>query len=235
MTVLWAAIRTRFSMASILSSRRRRQRARSAAVCSGFERRARRPTKGSTKGSMPGRTALLVLFSCASCGSCKSSAGHPSTPYGVPLASLTVTSKSFSPNGAVPVDYTCAGADRSPGLSWSAPPAGTKSVCIVMDDPDASGGDFTHWLALDLRPDAVSIPEAIDVADLGGTIGINGFDRAGYSGPCPPRMELHHYVFRVFALDATIGAGPSANRDAVDAAMNGHVLAEGALVGTFSR
>jgi len=152
----------------------------------------------------------------------------------VTLSSLTVTSKSFPSGGTVPVDYTCDGADRSPQLTWSAPPPGTKSLAIVTDDPDAPGGDFTHWIVFDLRPDALAIPEGGDPTELGGVLGLNGFNRIGYSGPCPPRMEIHHYFFRVFALDAPLSAKPGANRDTIDAAMSSHVLAEGALMGTFS-
>jgi Raf kinase inhibitor-like YbhB/YbcL family protein len=165
---------------------------------------------------------------------CKSSGAQPSPAPGVTLASLTVTSKSFPSSDAIPVDYTCDGADRSPQLTWSAPPAGTKSLAIVTDDPDAPGGDFTHWLVFNLHPDVLALAEASDPAEQGGVVGLNSFNRVGYSGPCPPRMELHHYFFRVFALDAPLDAKPGSNREAVDAAMSGHVLAEGALMGTFS-
>jgi hypothetical protein len=103
-----------------------------------------------------------------------------------------------------------------------------------MDDPDASSGGFTHWIAANLRPDTLTLPEAVDASELGGVVGINSFNRLGYSGPCPPRRELHHYFFRVFALDTVIPIGADATREAVDAAMSGHVLAEGALVCTFS-
>ena len=164
---------------------------------------------------------------------CKSSP-QPSPREGVALVSLTVTSPAFSSNGPIPVDCTCDGADRSPQLTWSAPPSGTKSLSIVMDDPDASSGGFTHWLAVNLRPDTLTLPEAVDSSELGGVVGINSFNRLGYSGPCPPRRELHHYFFRVFALDTVIPIGADATREAVDAAMSGHVLAAGALVGTFS-
>jgi Raf kinase inhibitor-like YbhB/YbcL family protein len=170
----------------------------------------------------------------AALGACKSGGAQPSPPPGVTLASLAVTSKSFPSSSAIPVDYTCDGADRSPQLTWSAPPAGTRSLAVVVDDPDAPGGIFTHWLVFNLRADTLALAEAIDPGDLGTSVGINGFNRQGYSGPCPPRMELHHYFFRVFALDALLDAKPGANREAVDAAMSGHVLAEGALVGVFS-
>ena len=176
----------------------------------------------------------LAAFLAIVCSSCGSPHAHPSTPKGVTLAKMTVTSRAFSSNGAIPVDFTCDGADRSPSLSWSAPPQATEAFALLADDPDASGGDFTHWVAFNIAKDARSLPEGADPATLGGAVGINGFNRPGYSGPCPPRQEMHRYYFRVFALNARIDAPPGATRDAVEAAMSGHVLAEGSVMGTFA-
>jgi len=148
--------------------------------------------------------------------------------------SLTVTSKAFDANGAIPIDNTCDGADRSPPLTWSAPPPGTKSLAIEAHDPDAPSGDFTHWIVYNLRPDTVAVPEAVDPGALDGATGVNSFNRTGYAGPCPPRLELHRYVFRVFALDTHLDPTSISTREALDAAMSGHVLALGTLVGTFS-
>jgi Raf kinase inhibitor-like YbhB/YbcL family protein len=147
---------------------------------------------------------------------------------------LTVTSRSFPSSGTIPVDNTCDGADKSPQLTWSAPPADTRAYAILVDDPDAPGGDFTHWVAFDLKPDLLAIPEGADPADLGGSNGQNGFDRIGYAGPCPPKGEIHRYFFHVFALNGPLKVRPGATRDAVEKAMSGRVLAEGALIGTFS-
>ncbi len=150
------------------------------------------------------------------------------------MGSIAVTSASFPSNGAIPVDYTCDGADKSPQLTFSAPPEGTQSFAIIADDPDAPGGTFTHWLAYDIRADVLGLPEQADPSVFGGASGTNDFHRSGYAGPCPPKMELHHYYFRVFALNARLGIVPGASRGALDSAMSGRVLAEGALVGTFS-
>jgi Raf kinase inhibitor-like YbhB/YbcL family protein len=177
--------------------------------------------------------AALIFFTTA-CDGCKSSSPPPSAAPGVALGSLTVTSKSFRSNGAIPVDYTCDGADRSPELTWSAPPAGTQSFVIIADDSDAPGGTFTHWLAYGLRGELRAIPEGADVQTLGGAVGTNDFNRQSYSGPCPPRGEMHRYSFRVFALNAAIDTASGATRDATNGAMSGHVLAEGALMGVFS-
>jgi Raf kinase inhibitor-like YbhB/YbcL family protein len=101
-----------------------------------------------------------------------------------------------------------------------------------VDDPDAPGGDFTHWILVNVPGDALSLPESPDVT--GASVGLNGFGQASYGGPCPPRLEIHHYRFIVFALDARLDVPQGAPRDAVDAAMSRHVLAAGTLVGTFS-
>lgn len=185
---------------------------------------------------MGNQAALLsgfVLATCTACNGCQASGGHPSTPPGVTLASITVTSTAFAANGPIPVDNTCDGADRSPPLTWSAPPQKTRSIAVLVDDPDAPGGDFVHWVAFNLPGTIVSLGEGADIGALGGISGTNGFEHLGYGGPCPPRREMHRYAFRVRALDAPLDAGPGATRDAVEAAMSGHVLAEGTLLGVF--
>ncbi len=176
----------------------------------------------------------LIFYAHAACIGCKSGGGQPSTAPGTSLGSLTVTSSSFVSNGAIPVDYTCDGADKSPQLTFSAPPAGTQSFAIVADDPDAPGGTFTHWIAYNLPGGVRALAEGADPAALGGGVALNDFSRPGYAGPCPPKRELHHFHFRVFALNASIDVPTNATRDVVDAAMSHHVLAEGILVGVFS-
>ncbi len=166
--------------------------------------------------------------------SCRGGGGDVLSPPGTTMETLAVTSRSFSSDGEIPVDYTCDGADRSPQITWSAPPAGTKTFAVVVEDPDAASGTFTHWIVYNIGADARTLPEAVDPSTLGGASGLNDFKRPGYGGPCPPQLEIHHFAFRVFALNAVLEAGPEPNRDAIDAAMSGHVLAAGALVGSFS-
>lgn len=179
--------------------------------------------------------ASLALLGAAFGAGCNSgTAAPPAAPAGVAMQHLTVTSKSFASNGAIPIDYTCDGADRSPQLTWSAPPEGTRSFALVAVDPDAAGGEFVHWVAFNVRADATSVPESVDVADLGGLAGINGFNRTGYSGPCPPKMEPHSYAFHVYALDTVAPARSGVTADNLRASVTGHVLAEGTLVGTFA-
>jgi len=182
------------------------------------------------------RTLLtLPIAALAGLLACRTPAGTgPTAPPGASMQRITVTSRAFTANGPIPVDNTCDGADRSPGLTFSAAPQGTKSLAVIVDDPDAPGGDFIHWVAYNLPADASSLPEAVDVAELGGVSGLNGFGRPGYNGPCPPKMELHGYHFRVYALDATLSARANVTAEELQAVMNGHVLAVGVLVGTFS-
>jgi Raf kinase inhibitor-like YbhB/YbcL family protein len=184
------------------------------------------------------RSLLGALGSAASLAAalvgCRSAA-VPSAAPGVTVESLTVTSRSFGAGAAIPIDRTCDGADRSPDLTWSEPPAATRAFAILVDDPDAPSGDFTHWVAFNLPADARSVPEGVDLSGARGVAGSNDFGRVGYSGPCPPRGELHRYRFRVIALDARVDAPPGASRDAVSRAMNGHVVAEGILSGTYAR
>lgn len=174
---------------------------------------------------------FALALSLAAWTGCQSA--HPTAPPGTTIGSLTVTSTAFTANGPIPVDFTCDGAERSPPLTWSAAPSGTQSIAIVVDDPDAPGGDFVHWVAFNLPATMISFPEGADAASVGGISGTNGFGRPGYSGPCPPRREAHRYRFHVRALNAPLSAASGASRDTVDSAMNGHVLAEGVLVGTF--
>jgi Raf kinase inhibitor-like YbhB/YbcL family protein len=175
----------------------------------------------------------LLLLAVAPGWGCASGGLKPSTPPGVALASITVTSKAFTSNGPIPIDNSCDGKDLSPHLTWSSPPAGTRSLAILLEDPDAPGNDFTHWIVFNLSPEARMLAEAADPTTLGARLGTNDFPDVAYRGPCPPRGEMHRYVFHVFALDQSLSLQDGANRAAIDAAMNGHVLGEGTLIGMF--
>jgi Raf kinase inhibitor-like YbhB/YbcL family protein len=179
---------------------------------------------------LPRPFLLVALIACKS----GPQGPGPSPPPGVSEASLTVTSKAFSPNGTIPVDYSCDGASKSPPLTWSSPPEGTKSLAIVVEDPDAPGETYTHWVVFDLPADMRTIAEAVDPATLNARVAVNDAKNARYDGPCPPKRELHRYYFRVFALDGEIAAPDGADKQTVFTAMSQHVLAEGALIGLFS-
>jgi Raf kinase inhibitor-like YbhB/YbcL family protein len=152
----------------------------------------------------------------------------------VTVASITVTSKSFPPNGHIPVDYTCDGKDISPQLTWSSPPPATKSLVVVVDDPDAPSGVFTHWVTFNLPADSLQLAEALDPATLGARVGLNDFGNTRYAGPCPPKGQMHRYRYEVIALDAPLNAPEGATRAQIDGAMNGHVVGDGVLYGVFS-
>jgi Raf kinase inhibitor-like YbhB/YbcL family protein len=177
--------------------------------------------------------ALALLSPCFA--ACKSAAGPAVSSAAPPGRSITVTCTSFRSGGAIPVDFTCDGSDRSPELTLSAPPPETRSLAVVVDDADAPGGNFTHWIAYNLAPETAVVREATDAAEYGGATATNDFQRASYGGPCPPRGDTHRYRFRVFALDAKITLDASATRGSFDAAVRGHVLAEGALTAVYGR
>ena len=148
-----------------------------------------------------------------------------------------VRSESLSDGGAIPRRYTCDGANISPQLQWQAAPAGTKSFAMVMDDPDAPI-DFTHWLVWNIPPGSQQLAEGASTEGSmprGSAEGRNNFGRLGYGGPCPPRGNPHHYFFRVYALDIRLDLSAAATRREVDAAMGGHILAQGQIVGTYQR
>jgi Raf kinase inhibitor-like YbhB/YbcL family protein len=151
---------------------------------------------------------------------------------------LVVSSSAFVPMGAIPVRYTCDGDNLSPPLSWFGAPKGAVSYALVMDDPDAPGGTFVHWVVYDLPAGTESLQEGVPAVDRlpgGGAQGKNSAGRTGYTGPCPPRGPAHHYRFTVYALDKALGLPPGASQSDVADAMAGHVVAWGQLVGTYQR
>jgi Raf kinase inhibitor-like YbhB/YbcL family protein len=127
--------------------------------------------------------------------------------------------------------YTCDGEDVSPALAWEGVPEGTAELALVIEDPDAPGGTFTHWLVYGLDPGETGLPEGGEPA-LQGT---NDFGRVGYGGPCPPGGETHNYVFRLLALDRELDLEERASRDDLLASVEGHVVAETQLTASYSR
>ena len=151
---------------------------------------------------------------------------------------MKLTSPAFSPGAAIPSYFSCSGADRSPALAWSNAPQATKTFALVVEDPDAPGGTFIHWVAYNIPVSVTSLPAGVaQSAEIagGGTNGINSFDHVGYNGPCPPPGKMHHYHFRLFAVDTTLTPGDNADAAALESAMKGHVVASTELVGTFER
>jgi len=150
-----------------------------------------------------------------------------------------LTSAAFKDGAPIPGKYTCDGGDVSPPLTWSGAPAGTRSVALIADDPDAPGGTWVHWVLYNLPAEVSELPENIakvESLDLGGARqGRNDFRRPGYGGPCPPPGPAHRYFFKLYALDAPLTLKPGAQKKDVDAAMEGHVLGTAQLIGTYAR
>jgi len=151
---------------------------------------------------------------------------------------LTVSSSAFQEGDKIPTKYTCEGQDISPPLAWSEPPAGTKSLALIVDDPDAPGGAFTHWVLFNLPPQTTELAEAMPAqAELpsGARQGKTDFGRAGYGSPCPPPGRPHRYQFTVYALDQTLDLKAGASKGELLSAMSGHILAQGRLTGLYQR
>jgi Raf kinase inhibitor-like YbhB/YbcL family protein len=150
---------------------------------------------------------------------------------------MQLTSSAFRDGAAIPIKYTKDGADVSPPLAWSGVPAGTRSLALIVDDPDAPDPaapkrTWVHWVLVDLPPDSTGLPEAASRLP-GGHTGLNDWDEASWGGPAPP-IGRHRYVFKLYALDREIGLPRPSKRD-LEKAMKGHVLAESRLVGTYAR
>lgn len=143
---------------------------------------------------------------------------------------LTVTSTAFEAGKAIPAEYTCDGGEKTPPLSWSNVPAQAKSIAILVEDPDAPKGTFTHWMVTNIPPTETSLSENGSLPQ-GAVAAKNDKGATGYAGPCPP-SGTHHYHFRVFALDKTLAHTTS--RAEFLHAIKGHVLAQGDLMGTYS-
>jgi Raf kinase inhibitor-like YbhB/YbcL family protein len=150
------------------------------------------------------------------------------------IAELTVIS-AFAMGAIIPTRYCCGRV--SPPISWSAVPTGTQSVAVLCDDPDAGGGDWVHWVLFNLPPDTQKLEEGASFTKLpaGAIQGTTDYGRSGYDGPCPPPGRPHRYFFKVFALDTKLDMDSSATKNGLLGAMDGHILAQGELMGKFGR
>ena len=146
-------------------------------------------------------------------------------------ARMKVTSSAFQEGRNMPSKFTCDGSDTSPPLQITGIPSESKSLVLIVDDPDAPSGLFTHWLVWNIPPQINLIAEGNAPK---GVQGANDFGKSGYRGPCPP-PGTHRYSFKIFALDRELELRPGAKRSEVDSAMKGHVVAQGELVGRYAR
>lgn len=150
---------------------------------------------------------------------------------------IDVWSSAFGEGARIPSDFTCDGADMSPPIEWSGVPANAESLAVIMDDPDAPAGNWKHWLVYNLSPDLTLLPAGIPAGEKlpsGGFQGRTDFGKASYQGPCPPNGE-HRYFFKIYALDTMLRLKPGASKQELSRVMQGHILAEGVLMGKYDR
>jgi Raf kinase inhibitor-like YbhB/YbcL family protein len=153
------------------------------------------------------------------------------------IATIRVTSPAFQEGQTIPLQYTCDGDSISPPLNWEAVPEGTQSIALILDDPDAPGGTFVHWVLYDLPADLEGLPENLPAGKglpIGGEEGVNSTKKTGYAGPCPPR-GTHRYFFKVYALDTKLNLPAGETKERLLEAMEGHILGQGQLMGRYKR
>ncbi len=200
-----------------------------------------------TRKTRPGRRGLSIAAAMAFlvCSSLflllrdddSTSASHSISAYGQAPALLQLRSSSFPAGGAMPLRLTCNGAGDSPELHWPTPPAGTRIFAVVMSEPDAPAG-FTHWLAFNIPAGTRQLAEGASThgaMPAGSAEGTNSFGRIGYGGPCPPPGKPHHYIFRIYALNAPLDLATGASGARIESAMSGHILAQGQIIGIYGR
>ena len=147
--------------------------------------------------------------------------------FAVLATALALTSPAFHAGGRIPARYTCTGADLSPPLHWSHVPRRTRTFALRLDDPDAPGGTFTHWTAWNFGGTALAAGARLRFE------GTNSFGRIGYSGPCPPSGSVHHYAFRLYALNVRLTLKRGATPAQFSTGLHGHVVASARLVGLY--
>jgi Raf kinase inhibitor-like YbhB/YbcL family protein len=175
--------------------------------------------------------AALALLACSSAAPAAGTlaADRPETAQ---AQMMLVSSPAFSPGGPIALGYSAYGKNDIPPLSWSALPAGTQSLALIVEDPDASTPQpFVHWTAWNISPTARGVPDGL----AGAVQGANGAGKPGWRGPHPSDAKPHHYHFQLFALDRKLALPATAGRDELLAAMKGHVIGKGRLVGTFTK
>lgn len=151
----------------------------------------------------------------------------------------TLSSAAFTHQGAIPSKYTCDGADLSPPLAWTDLPPGTKSLALIVDDPDAPDPaapklTWVHWVLYNLPPSANDLPEGASVLPPGTQQGLNDWQRTGYGGPCPP-IGRHRYFYKLYALDTVLPDLQRPTKPMLEKAMRGHILGQAELVGTYQK
>jgi len=152
---------------------------------------------------------------------------------------MELSSIAFAAGGDIPARFTCEGQDTAPPLQWRGLPGGTRSLALIVDDPDAPDPahpqrTWVHWVLYDIPPDAAGLPEGGKPLPAGAREGVNDWKRTGYGGPCPP-IGRHRYFFKLYALDTMLSDQHTPAKAALEGAMQGHVLAQAELIGTYQK
>lgn len=180
---------------------------------------------------------LLVVTGCATRPQVSAQNSAPtSTPQSTNV-SIKLTSTAFKEGEPIPRQYTCDGVNVSPSFEWSGVPKPAKTLAIVADDPDAPAGTWVHWVVYNLPADNIGMVENLPATEnlkAGGFQGKNDFGKIGYGGPCPP-SGTHRYFFKIYALDSELPLKAGATKAEVEKAMEGHVVSQGQLMGTYRK
>jgi Raf kinase inhibitor-like YbhB/YbcL family protein len=155
----------------------------------------------------------------------------PASSMAADALKLQISSPAISDGATIPKEFTCSGENQSPPLSWTGVPSDTKSLALLVEDPDAPVGIFVHWVVYDISPSTTGVKPGA----TGGKEGLNSAGKGAYMGPCPPPGNPHHYHFRLLALDTNLSLEAQPNVQAVRTAMQGHVIQSADLVGIFGR
>ncbi len=179
-------------------------------------------------------TWTLIGLILAAASGCQASEPSQSEllAEGKTTMTLVITSPAFREGETIPVEYTCNGQNSSPPLAWSGLPTDTQELALIVDDPDAPAGTWVHWVLYNLPASTNELPASVQNLGVEGT---NSSRKTGYSGPCPPPGKPHRYYFKFYALDTNLGLEPGATKAELEEAIRDHILAEGQLMGTFSR
>lgn len=154
--------------------------------------------------------------------------------YGSSVIGMTLSSTAFSAGGKIPDIYSCNGKDVTPDLTWSAAPVGTKSFALIVDDPDAPSGAWTHWVLFNIPASVTELAANAPVPE-GALAGNNSWGRAKYNGPCPPYDKIHRYNFKLYALDTLLKLPVGASAAQVMSASEHHILGQVKLIGEYER
>jgi Raf kinase inhibitor-like YbhB/YbcL family protein len=154
------------------------------------------------------------------------------------MRAISISSDVFENGSMLSSEYTCDGSDVSPDLSWDTVPAGTRSITLIVDDPDAPGKTWVHWVIYNIPANSTGLPLGVpknNTLDDGSLQGKNDFGWIGYNGPCPPPGKPHRYFFKIYALDTTLNLKSGGTKSQLETAMSGHILAQGEMVGKYGR